>query len=274
MRQYTEAELKVILQDIQNGHTKPNLDNRLLSSLFVHLGSPDGTLRDRLIYRTLCQWIIEDDVIPTEVLRDWFHISLDERLDRGIEYASSDDVFTRAFTTLLLALIVHRDATNRFLSEADIDYALRRLMTYVERESDTRGYVEGKGWAHSIAHAADAVDELVSHPSVSSEHFLEVLDLLVATVMRSTVYTHDEDERLLQPLFTMMSRGLDVAAVESVVTSLPSTLEKRKSEVTDEDYWQLVFNVKTWLKSFYIRLDMEKREPALQVAIGAVLKRL
>ena len=274
MRQYTETELKVILQDIQNGHAKPNLDDCLLSSLFVHLGSPDGTLRDRLIYGTLCQWIIEDNVIPTEVLRDWFHVSLNERLDQGIEYASSDDVFTRAFTTLLLALIVHRDATDRFLSGTDIDYALRRLMTYVARESDTRGYVEGKGWAHSIAHAADAVDELVSHPSVSSEHFLEVLDLLVATVMRSTVYTHDEDERLLQPLFTMMSRGLDVAAVESVVTSLPSTLEKRKSEVTDEDYWQLVFNVKTWLKSFYIRLDMEQRESALQAAIGDVLKRL
>ena len=274
MRPYTETELKVILQDIENGQRQSDLDDRLLSSLFVHLGSPDGMLRDQLIYGTLCRWIIEDNVIPIEVLRDWFRISLDERLDQGIERASSDDVFTRAFTTLLLALIVHRDATDRFLSEADIDYALRRLKTYLARESDTRGYVQGKGWAHSIAHAADAMDELVSHPSVSNEHFLDVFDVLVATIMRSTVYTHDEDERLLQRLFTMMSRGLDVAAVESVVISLPSTLEKRKLEVTDEDYWQLVCNVKAWLKSFYIRLDIEEREPALQATIGDVLKRL
>ena len=46
------------------------------------------------------------------------------------------------------------------LSEEQLYSVAEQVLEYVYLEEDVRGYVEGKGWAHSTAHAADALDAL------------------------------------------------------------------------------------------------------------------
>ena len=41
-----------------------------------------------------------------------------------------------------------------------------KLISYVNREKDVRGYVREKGWAHCMAHVADAFDELVKNTNL------------------------------------------------------------------------------------------------------------
>jgi hypothetical protein len=62
-----------------------------------------------------------------------------------------DGVFTRAFSVLLLPLLlaVHRDAP--YLSSGEIRIVKQNLIDFLQQEKDRRGFVPGKGWAHARA---------------------------------------------------------------------------------------------------------------------------
>lgn len=53
-----------------------------------------------------------------------------------------DAVFTRAFTTLLIALIIDADTNHNFLSQTDISNVKDQLILYMNNEHDFRGYVQ------------------------------------------------------------------------------------------------------------------------------------
>ncbi|MGD6795503.1 DUF2785 domain-containing protein [Metabacillus indicus] len=176
---------------------------------------------------------------------------------KGIGEKETDTVFTRAFTTLLITLILYRDNQEEdFISATKINNIKDKLMKYIVLEKDLRGYVSGKGWAHSMAHAADAFEVLVNNPKISRDDFPEIVSILWSKVLTSTsVYLHDEDERLLLPILSMVEKGMNATEIEGLLQHLPDDLSTRKEQVTDEEYWFLVFNVKAFLKSFYIKIN-------------------
>ena len=56
--------------------------------------------------------------------------------------------------------------------------------------------MEGKGWAHSIAHAADAVEEL-SKRKLAQDDLIALLEAIRGAVcIKDRVYTNMEDDRL------------------------------------------------------------------------------
>ena len=64
------------------------------------------------------------------------------------------------------------------LSEEQLYSVAEQVLEYVYLEEDVRGYVEGKGWAHSTAHAADALDALTYNTKIVSFH-MRFLQLFV-----------------------------------------------------------------------------------------------
>ena len=246
----------------------------ILTSMVQHIGSRDAELRDQLIYTMLFRLIIEQKDIEIDKMSELLETSLESLLFHGIEKTKSDDVFTRAFTTLLLALILHRDIEEDFLAEEQFKRTTTALIQYLTLEKDTRGYVNGKGWAHSIAHAADAVDELIANPKLNPKSFPELFNLIIEQIMRSEILAHDEDERLINPLLRLLERGMDSEILLHQVEQLPHLLEERKQHLDEESYWYVVHNVKTFLKSLYIRLNENNLYISLQQSILHLLKRL
>ncbi|ERG66248.1 DUF2785 domain-containing protein [Exiguobacterium chiriqhucha] len=272
---YSELDLKVILTDIKNRATNlEELDEtRLIQSMLHHIGSTDPELRDQLIYTLFYRFIIEDDHLTNEQLTDMLHTTLKYHLFHGIGETASDTVFTRAFSTLLIALIVYQDRQQRFLSETDIDMLMAKLLAYLDCEIDTRGYVPEKGWAHSIAHVADALDELALHPYLDETEFGEMLEALWSKVLIPNIYIHDEDERLLNPIFALLGRGMDELELIVLLEDLPARLSAQKQQLEPEQYWHVVHNVKTFLKSFFVKLH-ETDRPMLQTAVLLTLKNM
>lgn len=272
---YSELDLKVILTDIKNRATNlEELDEtRLIQSMLHHIGSTDAELRDQLIYTLFYRFIIEDNHLTNEQLTDMLHTTLKYHLFHGIGETASDTVFTRAFSTLLIALIVYQDRQQRFLSETDINMLMAKLLAYLDCEIDTRGYVPEKGWAHSIAHVADAFDELALHPHLDETEFGEMLEALWNKVMMPTVYMHDEDDRLLNPIFALLQRGMDEHELIVLLEDLPARLSAQKQQLEPEHYWHVVHNVKTFLKSFFVKLH-ETERPVLQTAVLLTLKNM
>lgn len=272
---YQELDLKRILIDIKGGTVRlQELDKeRVLQSMLHHIGSTDPELRDQLIYTLFYRFIIEDEQLTNDQLTNLFQTTLKYHLFHGIRETASDTVFTRGFSTLLIALIVYQDRQRGFLSEADIDMLKAKLLAYLDCEIDTRGYVPGKGWAHSIAHVADAFDELVLHPHLDETEFGEMLEALWNKVMIPNIYVHDEDERLLNPIFALLGRGMDEHELIVLLENLPDQLSAQKQQLEPEQYWHVVHNVKTFLKSFFVKLH-ETDRPMLQTAVLLTLKNM
>ncbi|WP_083392286.1 DUF2785 domain-containing protein [Bacillus sp. MUM 13] len=273
----SESELKSILTELKNEKRDwQDVDKiSVLKSMLEHIGSTDSELRDQLIYTSFYKLIIESNQIETQLLTELLDTCMDELMFKGIGEKETDTVFTRAFTTILVALILYRDNQENFLSSSKVKRIKEELMKYIYLEKDLRGYVAGKGWAHSIAHVADTFEVLVKNPKLDKEDYPEILRVLWSKVLiSSSVYVHDEDERLLIPILEMLEKGLNAAEIEVLLQHLPNELKIQKEQIEKEKYWLLVFNIKTFLKSFYIKINGNPKLLPLQKKIEHSLARI
>ena len=88
----------------------------------------------------------------------------DRGLAVGIGEDGTDTVFRRSFSALVLAECLERaTSADRDRPASPTTTVLRwgdRVAGWLVRERDLRGYVPGKGWAHALAHGADALGVL------------------------------------------------------------------------------------------------------------------
>ncbi|WNB92576.1 DUF2785 domain-containing protein [Bacillus sp. NEB1478] len=272
-----ECDLKKILTEIKNGNKHWAEVNKVLivKSMINHIGSTDSELRDQLIYTCFYRLIIESNQLEQEVLKELLETSLKDLLFKGIGENGTDTVFTRAFTSLLVALILYRDNKDNFLSQSKVYQIKERLIQYINDEEDLRGYVPNRGWAHSIAHVADTFDELVKSPKISQSDYPEILAALWNKMFVSnSVYVHQEEERVVTPVIVMLNSGLEAKEIENLLDNLPHKLKTQKEQLEPEKYWFLVFNMKTFLKSFYMKLNKDSKLESLQNSIDQCLLKI
>ncbi|WP_407272443.1 DUF2785 domain-containing protein [Radiobacillus sp. PE A8.2] len=257
-----ENELKKYLQEIKNGEKTWEKDKDknvlLVKSMLSYIGTTDSELRDHLIYSTFCQCVI-DNLFDHQLLSGLLDYCLSESLlFKGIGEKDTDTVFTRSFSSLFIAVTLYKDNRDDFLPANVVSNAKDSLIKYINLENDLRGFVPMKGWAHSIAHVADAIDELVQSKKIEQNDYLEILTTLWNKMFTSnSVYIHGEDERILRPIRVMLDKGLEISEVERLITNIPSELQIRKEQITEENYWFLVANCKAFLKSLYIQVGSD-----------------
>lgn len=76
-------------------------------------------------------------------------------------------------------------------------------------ERDVRGYVEVKGWDHSAAHTADALDELVQCICFNKIDLLDVLNSIKAKIcIGYYVYVDEESERMVTVVVNSFNRKI------------------------------------------------------------------
>ena len=68
------------------------------------------------------------------------------------------------FSVLVIAAIIEYDVKKKVLDPDIMRYTVHKVIHYMMEEKDTRGFIQEKGWAHAIAHGADALDALAKHP--------------------------------------------------------------------------------------------------------------
>ncbi|MEB2298716.1 DUF2785 domain-containing protein [Lysinibacillus xylanilyticus] len=269
-----EIELKEILTDINSGNKTWQQEDQthIIQSMMLHIGSLDSELRDDLIYGSLYELILEKNLLEHSLLTELLDCSLKNLIFKGITESESDLVFTRTFTSLLIALILNRDIKDDFLSKDQINDCKDQLLAYLSAETDVRGYVPGKGWAHSVAHMADAIDELVKNPKLNKASYIEIVSALWNAILQENyAFIHDEDERILIPIFTMLEHGLEEQEIIKLLEELPITLKGRKEQLDVQHHRILRFNCKAFLKSFYIKTNGKPKFVALHKSIEACL---
>jgi hypothetical protein len=182
-----------------------------------------------------------------------------DNLNKGIGENGTDTVFLRTFSALILAELIQCDNKQSYLTQAEVLDVLEKTLTYLLAEKDPRGYVPGKGWAHSLAHTADLLMVLASSRHLKAENLEEILQGIATRLLNSdhAIYTNDEDERLARVISTILERGLlDIAKFALWSQSLVK-LDGRsrwKDAYMDEGRDRARHNIKTFLRSLHYRL--------------------
>lgn len=227
----------------------------LSSKMLQHIGTPDGYLRDKLIYTTFWHLIINDHITQTQLQHLLSQSISEQYLFYKITTEDKDAVFTRSFTTLLIALIINADTKHNFLSPSDILDVKDKLILYMNQEHDFRGYVNDRGWAHSIAHVSDTFEALVKNPKLEPSYYPEILQTLLDKINVHTIYyKYEEDERIVYPIVAMLQNGLEEKELISSLHSLVNQLQVQKPELPIEPYEALYGNIKSFLRSLFFRL--------------------
>ncbi len=262
--QYTENELFMILNDIKNGQKTWDGENKkaILDAMITHIGSPTSDLRE-LVYRSFCELIV-DNQLEHKVLIELMDYSLDHLLHKGIGENKTDLVFTRAFTTLLIDVIIYKDNEADFLPKETVMKVKDAVIQYIHLEQDLRGYVPVKGWAHSVAHVADTCGELLKSEKIDQKDYFQILAPLLKNYCNAqTVFVHGEDDRVVKPVLTMLNKGVGGEALAAFVTEIPVNLIAQKEELEPEVYWYVMANCRSLLKSLYLGVSGDENYVSL-----------
>jgi hypothetical protein len=182
----------------------------------------------------------------------------------------TDSVFARSFSALLLPLLLIRHRHTAHLSPEELNTLKESLLRLANEEKDRRGYVEGRGWAHAVAHIADALDDLAQCVEFGKDELREILSVLRSLIKENTfVYGFGEDERMVTPVIALLRRGLIPAAeMEAWIRGLGEAVGKEKSMPMKQVKRN---NVKNFLQSLHFRIKWAGVTPDLLPVIEGVL---
>ena len=231
----------------------------LTDELFSYLPSTDPELRDTIGYEVFANWIETEPYSP-ELLRGYIQ-RLTANLQTGLGERDTDTIFLRTFSILFLAEVMHRDNQQPYLQPHEVTGVLERVLAYLATERDPRGFVPVKGWAHALAHTADALTVLARSPHLDTVALMRILEAASAKMRSATnwVYTHGEDDRLARAIVTALGR--DLIPLKQTQPWLAALTANWKDAWTDEERTRAYFNVRNLLRAIHIRVASAKELP-------------
>jgi hypothetical protein len=230
----------------------------LVPELETMLSALDPAVRDDLAYSVFEAWILRARILGPEALRGLAE-RLASRLAAPASAGESDAVFGRSFAPLILALVARRELDTPFLDDAELAALLAALTDYAARETDLRGHVEGRGWAHAPAHTADALAVLARHPRLTAAQAGAILDAVLGFTVRRHGYNlhHGEDSRLAQPVLALVRRGIvDGPPLQAFLTALAAPLAEPWSSQFDPKLYAAQRNARNLLYTLMVALTL------------------
>ena len=241
----------------------------LTAELTRMLGSHDPVVRDGTAYPALATWTsrgVYDDLLSG--LGD----GMAAGLAVGLGEPESDTVFRRSFSVLVLGECVARDNAAGLVPPGKIMEWGDRISTWYLRERDLRGYVPGKGWAHAIAHGADAIGTLAESHHLGKTELTVLLDVLAdrITLPAETQFVHGEPDRMAAATLNVLRRNLvPLSVLEPWVARLAATATARVPRGTDPFLRR--GNSESFLRALYLQLSLAPQPPASRPDLLLVL---
>lgn len=242
----------------------------LTPTLLEFLGSTDIEVRDPFGYMIFAHWMVRDKHYSPDELRT-LRDKLLANTQVGLGENGTDSVFLRSFSILVLSLVMYYDLQAAFLTQDEVKSLLEHTLNYFKDEQDLRGYVTGKGWAHSCAHTADVLKFIARSPMTDASDHERILNAMVdkLTLPVTYKYVHSEDERLALAVLDVLKR--ETLSMDAWQTWLHRFTEWKQSWPQDADFTATVhapwFNCKSFLRSLYFRLELvdDLPEPATEL---------
>ena len=240
----------------------------LTAELTMMLGDPDPGLRDETALPTLATWIergVYDDLLVG--LGD----GMAAGLGAGLGENGTDTVFRRSFSALVLAQCLARGVERDDVSRETVLGWGDQLVTWLLREQDLRGFVDGKGWAHALAHGADAVGVLATSAHLGPPELTVLLDVVADRVLLPGFpVAHGEPDRCALAVLEVLRRdALPLAVLEPWVERLAAGARAPVEE--HDDPATVRGGPEAFLRACYLHLVLTPRPPAVRTDLLLVL---
>jgi len=248
----------------RDGYSRPPAEHRitdLTAELTEMLGSPDPALRDELALELLTSWIsvgVYDDLLPG--LGD----GIATGLMTGIGEVGTDTVFRRSHSALVLAECIERDTERSLVPPNQVLHWADRLASWFTAERDLRAFVPDKGWAHAVAHGADAIGALGMSPHLRAPELTVLLEVIGerAANTRADVWTAGEADRLALATIAILHRGLvPLDRVEAWTATLTDTARSHPPASVSGPGSPARANITAFLRALYLHLSLGRNQP-------------
>lgn len=244
----------------------------LTAELTELLGDTDPHMRDDVALPVLTTWIergVYDDLLAG--LGD----GMAAGLRVGLEEPGGDAVFRRSFSALVLARCIARDNERPLVPGGTVLGWGDRVATWLLAERDLRGYVPGKGWAHAVAHGADAVGVLARSPHFGAAELTVLLDVVGerVTLPVEHLFVDGEPDRLALATVEVLRR--DRVPFDIVESWLDNLMESGQSHAgatsPHRDPHPDAGRLDAFLRALYLQLALGARPPGVRADLLLLL---
>jgi hypothetical protein len=235
----------------------------LTAELTAMLGSTEPEVRDGTAYPALATWIergVYDDLLRG--LGD----GMVAGLEAGLGESGTDSVFRRSFSALILAECLDRTNVHHLLPGGKVLEWGDRIATWFLRERDTRGWVEGKGWAHAVAHGADAIGVLGQSPHLAGPELTVLLDVLAERVLTpaSPPLRSGEPDRMAAATMRILRRNVvGVKVLEPWIQRLAASADAYVPR-DDGDPFEAAAPAQEFLRALFVHLSLAPEPPTVR----------
>lgn len=242
--------------------------DELTAELTAMLGSPDPQQRDGTAYPALATWV--DRGVYDDLLTGLGH-GMAAGLATGLGEDGSDSVFRRSFSVLVLAECISRDTEAHLLPDGVVMEWGDRIATWFLRERDVRGWVPGKGWAHAIAHGADAIRALACSHHLEGPELAVMLDVLADRLLDggAPLLAGEPDRMAVATMEVLRRNVLSLTVLEPWVHRVASAAGSLGS--MNGDPFATSTNPQAFLRALYLQLQLAPNPPAVRPDLLLVL---
>lgn len=211
-----------------------------------NVGNLAPYLRDNLIYSLFSRGFEESAFTEQQQKTIVTRFIQDKGLLKNIGTANNDSVFLRSFSALLGAIILDQDNKTLFLTQEQRLTMFIWSLKYLKKETDYRGFVANKGWAHGVAHGSDFLGAALKHKlfaeNITANQALNVIPTLFQRI--NTPFLDEEEARLAHAFYYgLKSENIPTKSFNNFIIAFDKQLWSNYTPTSLSSTYQL----NTWL---------------------------
>ena len=119
-----------------------------------------------------------------------------------IDTEAGGNGFLAPFAALVLSEVARTDRVEPWMSDEQRAALVETGASYVESVRDYRGFIEGEGWRHGVAHGADLLMQLSLNPAIGEEEAERIMRAVGSQIAsnEAPAFIFDEPRRLARLL--------------------------------------------------------------------------
>ena len=236
------------------------------------LGDADPQLRDGIAFEALSHWM-RGKQLDSDGLR-----ALQANLFRQLDGDDADG-YRKPFAALVLSEVARTDRVEAWMTAEERARMAAAAADYLRSVRDHRGYVDGEGWRHGVAHGADWAMQLVLNRQLMPADGMSLLSAVATQVapIDGHAYAFGEPARLARPVVFAVARGdLDQVAVDAWLAGLVAALGPLPEGGRQAVWWTRRANLENFLHTLGHMAAGEQSPTlaALAAGVRATLQKL
>lgn len=255
---YAQADILVLKAQKFAGLEEAEV-NQIALDMLPCLGHPESVIRDGLVYESFSSFLRGGQITDATKLQMFGHVLA------VLSGPATDDGYIRPFAALNIAELARADRIKAYLSDTQREDLVQSTANYMKGITDYRGFVDGHGWRHGVAHTADLILQLSLNANVTDTQLRTLQTALGTQIAPASghAYIHGESERMARAVLYMANRG-SISAEEWDVwfgkLADPAPLQSWSDAYKSEAGIAKLHNTKAFLSTVYINAAETKNE--------------